>query len=455
MAETTGPGAHRVVIIGGGFGGLHAARSLAKAPVAITLLDRRNFHLFQPLLYQVATGGLSPANIAAPLRSLFARQKNATVLMGEAIDIDASGRRVVLSDGSTPYVPYDTLLLAAGVTHSYFGNARWAPLAPGLKTIEDATEIRRRVLVAFEAAERESDQERRRAWLTFAIVGAGPTGVELAGTLGEIAHFTLAREFRSIRPQDARILLVESEDRVLPPYPPDLSAKAARELQRLGVTVLLGTRVEEITPDSVTIRRASGTEVLPTRTVLWAAGVAASPLGQALARATGVALDRAGRVLVEPDLTVAGHPEIFVIGDLALFLDRKGTPLPGVAQVAMQQGRYVARLIERRLGSEASVPPLQSGAAPPFRYRNYGSMATIGRAAAVADFGFLRLDGMLAWLAWLFIHLMYIVQFGNRVLVFVQWAWSYITRNRSARPITGENPLPFDAPVDGSRPGHP
>ncbi len=423
---------YRVVIIGGGFGGLYAAQSLKRAPVQVTLLDRRNFHLFQPLLYQVATGGLSPANIAAPLRGVLSKQKNVQVLLAEATDIDVTNRRVALSDGE---VSYDTLIVAAGARHHYFGNDQWEKLAPGLKTIEDATAIRRGILLAFEAAERESSPEKLRAWLTFVIVGAGPTGVELAGALGEIANDTLRHDFRTINPAEARILLLEAADRVLPPYPPDLSASAQASLARLGVTVRTGVAVTGIEPDAVTIRAGHQTESIPARTVLWAAGVQASPLSRILAQATGAAVDGAGRVIVEPDLSLPGHPEIFVIGDMCNFSHQTGRALPGVAPVAMQQGRYVANLIQRRL---------HGGSIPPFRYQDKGNMATIGRAAAVVDLHWLRFSGHLAWLAWLFIHLINIVEFENRLLVMLQWAWNYFTRNRAARLITGENPLPFN-----------
>jgi NADH dehydrogenase len=422
---------HHVVIIGGGFGGLYAAKSLKRAPVQVTLIDRRNFHLFQPLLYQVATGGLSPANIAAPLRAILKRQENIRVLLAEAIDIDVKNRRVVLSDGE---LGYDSLIVAAGVRHHYFGRNDWEELAPGLKTIEDATEMRRRVLLAFEAAEREDDPEKLRGWLTFVVVGGGPTGVELAGTLGEIARHTLKHDFRAINPADARIVLVEGMDRVLPPYPPTLSARAEAALNRLGVTVRTGAMVTDIDADAVTIRCGEQRERIPTRTVLWAAGVQASALGGIVASATGAAVDRVGRVAVEPDLSVAGHPEVFVIGDLAHFSHQADKPLPGVAPVAMQQGRYVATLIVRRLRGETM---------PPFRYRDYGSMATIGRAEAVADLGWVRFSGFPAWLAWLFIHLIHLVQFQNRLLVLIQWAWNYFTWNRYARLITGKNPLPL------------
>jgi NADH dehydrogenase len=422
---------HHVVIVGGGFGGLYAAKSLKRAPVQVTLLDRRNFHLFQPLLYQVATGGLSPANIAAPLRAVLKRQRNARVLLAEAIDIDLAQRQVRLSDGE---IGYDTLIVATGARHHYFGHPEWESAAPGLKTIEDATEIRRRVLLAYEMAEREADPALRRALLTFVVVGGGPTGVELAGTLAELARHTLRQDFRDIDPATAQIILLEAADRVLPPYPPRLSAKASQALVRLGVTVRTHAVVTDVQAEAVTVRIGDATEIVPCRTVLWAAGVQASPLGAILARATGAALDRAGRITVQLDLSLPGHPEIFVIGDLANFPHQGGKPLPGVAPVAMQQGQYVARLIEARLRGQTL---------PPFRYRDYGNMATIGRNAAVADFGWLRLSGYLAWLAWLFIHVLKLIEFENRILVLFQWAWNYLTRNRSARLITGSSPLPL------------
>ena len=423
---------HRVVIIGGGFGGLYAAQALKRAPVRITVVDRRNFHLFQPLLYQVATGGLSPGEIASPLRGVLNRQRNTAVLLAEVIDLDPAAYRVVFSDGE---IEYDTLIVAAGATHHYFGHAEWAPLAPGLKTIEDATEIRRRILWAFEAAEREVDPERRAAWLTFVIIGAGPTGVELAGALSEIATHTLARDFRTINPSDARIILIEGAARALPPYSPALSAKAAAALERIGVQLRTGALVTAITPESVTVRAGERSESIATRTVLWAAGVQASPLGNIIAAKTGAQLDRVGRVIVETDCSVPGHPEILVIGDLAHFRHQGGTPLPGVAPVAMQQGRYVAQVIRRRLAGRSVGP---------FHYRDKGSMAVIGRRAAVAKLAGVEFNGTLAWLAWLFIHLMYLVEFDNRVLVLIQWAWNYLTWNRGARLITGESPLPLD-----------
>jgi NADH dehydrogenase len=419
-----------VVIIGGGFGGLYTVRALKRAPVRITLVDRRNFHLFQPLLYQVATGWLSPADIASPLRAILKRQLNVQVLLAEVNNIDVVNRQVIFTDG---VLHYDILIVATGARHHYFGHNQWEPLAPGLKTIEDATEIRRRILSAFEAAERETGPERIRAWLTFIIVGGGPTGVELAGTLGELTRDTLKHDFRQIDPAKTRICLVEGADRLLPSYPPQLSAKAAAALTHLGVEVRTGATVTDIQLESVTIRSGSLSEDVSARTVLWAAGVQASPLGRVLASATGAELDRAGRVVVESDLSLPGHPEIFVIGDLAHCRTQQGQPLPGVAPVAMQQGQYVAQLVQKRL---------QGGTLPPFRYRDRGSLAIIGRAQAVADFGWLRFSGFFAWLAWLFIHLLNLVEFENRVLVTIQWAWNYFTRNRSARLITGELILP-------------
>ncbi len=420
----------QVVIIGGGFGGLHAATSLRKADVHITLIDRRNFHLFQPLLYQVATGALSPANIAAPLRDILKKQKNTEVLLADVVDFDLARQEVVLADGR---VPYDTLILAAGVRHHYFGNEQWETDAPGLKTIEDATEIRRRVLLAFETAERETDPGQIQKWLTFVVVGGGPTGVELAGALGEIANFTLKNNFRHIDPASAKVILLEGTDRVLPPYPTDLSARAAESLTKLGVTVRTNAIVTDIQADSVTIRTGDQTETIHAHTVLWGAGVQGSPLGRRLAAAAGAEIDRAGRIIVQPDLSLPDHPEIMVIGDLANYAHQTGKPLPGVAQVAMQQGNYAARVIQARQ---------QGKSLPPFHYRDLGSMATIGRASAVADLGRLHFSGWIGWMMWLFIHLLYIVQYQSRILVFIQWGWSYFTRNRAARLITGNHILP-------------
>jgi NADH:ubiquinone reductase (H+-translocating) len=423
---------HRVVIVGGGFGGLGAALKLKHAPVEVTLIDRCNYHLFQPLLYQVATGTLSPANIASPLRNILRRHKNTSVLLAEATRIDAANRRVILSDGS---IEYDTLIVSAGSSHQYFGHDEWEKFAPGLKTVEDATDMRRRILLAFETAEREPDPEKLRAWMTFVIVGGGPTGAELAGALGEIANDTLRHDFRQINPSEARIILVEGTDRVLPAYPPQLSAAASKMIERLGVTVRTGAMVTDVRKDSVTVREGDKTETIPTRTILWAAGVLGSPLGRMVAAECGAQCDKAGRVVVEPDLTVAGHPEIFVVGDLANFAHQTGEPLPGVAQPAIQEGRYVAGVIANRLRGEKSKP---------FHYFDKGNLATIGRGAAVADLNGLRLSGLPAWLLWIFVHLLYIVEFQNRLLVFVQWAWFYFTWDRSARLITGKNPLPLD-----------
>jgi NADH dehydrogenase len=418
---------HRVVIVGGGFGGLNVAMALRRANVSVTLIDRRNFHLFQPLLYQVATGGLSPANIAVPLRSIVRSQKNCEVLLGEVRGFDVDNRIVYF--GATQ-IAYDTLIVAAGATHSYFGHDDWENFAPGLKTIEDATRIRARLLTAFELAEREADLTHRRNLLTIAIVGGGPTGVELAGTMAEISRHTLKREFRNIDPTDAQIVLVEAGDRILPAYPPDLSAKAQGLLERLGVVVRTSTKVSDVAADHLLVEFGGAPQKLPTHTVFWAAGVAASPLAKLLAEATGAKLDRAGRIDVEHDLTLPGHPEILVLGDMANFPHQNGKPLPGVAPVAIQQGKFAAKLIEARL--DGRKPPA-------FHYHDLGNLATIGRSAAVADFGKVHVSGLIAWLLWLVIHLMKIVTFRNRLLVLVQWAWNYFTYDRSARLITGAN----------------
>ncbi len=432
MSSSYNPQSHRVVIIGGGFGGLYAAKALGRAPVQVTLVDRRNFHLFQPLLYQVATGGLSPGDIASPLRAVLNHNKNTQVLAAEVIDIQPDQRKVILRDGE---LTFDSLILATGVSHHYFGHEEWAELAPGLKTIEDATEIRRRVLLAFEAAEREIDPEKRCAWLTFVIVGGGPTGVELAGTLAELAHTTLKNDFRSIDPAKAQILLLEGLERVLPSYPSDLSAKAEQQLVRLKVTVRTKTIVTDIREGMVTVRQGEGEpEQIWVCTILWAAGMKASPLGQVLAQHTGAALDKSGRVMVEPDLSVAGYPHIFVIGDLANFSHQGDKPLPGVAQVAMQEGKYVADLIQNRLKGEADSTP--------FRYHDPGSLAVIGRNAAVADLGRWRFSGFIAWFMWVFVHIFYLIEFDNRIIVMFQWAWNYFTRRRGARLITGKDAVP-------------
>jgi len=427
---------HRVVIIGGGFGGLFAARALKRTPVQVTLIDRRNFHLFQPLLYQVATGGLSPANIAAPLRVLLKCQRNAEVRLGDVVDIDVTNRQVLLTNPGK--ISYDTLIVAAGSTPHYFGHDEWKETAPPLKSFADADEIRRRVLLAFEAAELATDPDCQRACLTFVVVGGGTTGVELTGCLSELAHHTLKRDFRHMDPGSARILLVEGGDRVLPSYPVALSAKAEAALTRLGVEIQTGAIVTGVEPNAVTIRRENLTEQIRTRTILWAAGVQASPLGRLLAEKTGAPVDKEGRIVVQPDLTVPGHPELFVIGDLAHFDHEGSKPLPGVAPVAMQQGRYAAGLIACRLRGKSL---------PAFHYKDWGSMAVIGRNAAVADLGWLRIAGFPAWLLWIFIHLLSLAQFQNRLLVLAQWSWNYITRNQSALLIPERNATSSPAKV--------
>ena len=418
---------HQVVIIGGGFGGLYAAKALGRVPVNVTLVDKRNFHLFQPLLYQVATGSLSPADISSPLRSILNRNKNTKVLMGEVIDIDPIQRKVILNNEE---LPYDSLIVATGVSHHYFGNDDWEKVAPGLKTVENALLMRSRIFVAFEAAEKETDPEKRRAWLTFVIAGGGPTGVELAGAIAELAYSTLKQDFRNIDTAEARILLLEGMDRILPPYAPELSAQAEASLQRLGVTVQTKTLVTNIADNVVTTRQGDEIKQISAQTILWAAGVKASPLGEILAKRTGAQLDRVGRVVVEPDLSVSGHPNIFVVGDLANFSHQNGKPLPGVAPVAMQEGQYVAALIQQRLKNNTLIP---------FRYLDRGSLAVIGRNSAVVDLGFIKFSGFLAWLTWVFIHIYYLIEFDSKLVVLIQWGWNYFTRKRGARLITGED----------------
>jgi NADH dehydrogenase len=435
LAPSTDASLPRVIVVGGGFGGLNCVRALRRSPVRVTLVDRRNFHLFQPLLYQVATGGLSPANIAAPLRWILRRQKNCDVVLSQVVGFDLAGRRVFTEDGD---LAYDFLVVAAGARHSYFGRDDWADLAPGLKSIEDATQIRGRVYAAFEQAEQTTDPALRRALLNFAIIGGGPTGVELAGALAEIARHSLKHDFRRINPSEAQILLVEAGPRVLGGFSEALSAKAAETLLRLGVTVRTATRATAIARDHVDLRSETGDESWPTRTVLWAAGVQASPLTRALASACGAQLDRAGRIKVRRDLSLPGHDDAFALGDKVDYSHLDGRPLPGVAPVAIQQGKFVARVIVAKL----------RGAAPPeFRYRELGNLATIGRSAAVAQFGKFGFSGWFAWAAWLFIHLMNLVSFRNRVLVISQWAWNYFTYDRSARLITGEAPSDADLEV--------
>jgi NADH:ubiquinone reductase (H+-translocating) len=413
----------KVVIIGGGFGGLNAAKSISKLPVEITLMDRRNFHLFQPLLYQVATGGLSPGDIAAPLRSVLSHYKNVTVLLEEAARIDPNAREVVT--GNTT-VPYDILILATGAQDQYYGHSEWAQFAPPLKTIEDAIEIRRRILVAFENAENEPDPVKRREWLKFVVVGGGPTGVELSGAIAEIANDTLRGNFRRIRPEEAEILLLDGTNRVLPTFHPDLSEHAERSLIKLGVRTRTGVRVTCIDEEGVKVQSANGEEHIRAKTVLWAAGVQVSSIARQLGQALHAETDRMGRIKVGPDLSIPGHPEILVIGDIALCVE-KGEALPGMCPVAMQQGWFTAKAVQATLEGKPR---------PQFHYWNKGIMATIGRKAAVADLGWIRFGGLLAWLAWLFIHLLYLVSHRSKVMVAIQWAFQYFTFNRGARLIT-------------------
>src|SRR6478735_2568677 len=425
---------HRVTVVGGGFAGLYAARGLGTDPeVRLTLVDRRNFHLFQPLLYQVATGALSPGDIAQPLRSILRKQRNTTVILGEAVGLDPDRREVLIADGGP--IAY----------HTYFDHPEWAAVAPGLKTMEDALEIRRRILIAFEAAEREADPDRRGAWMTFVLVGGGPTGVELAGALGEIAHDTLKRDFRAIRSDQTRVILIEAMDRILPPYPPDRSASAQRQLEKLGVTVRTGTKVVDLTEDGVRVVGPDGTEeTIPARTGFWAAGVLSAKFARTVAEVTGAKTDRAGRVIVEPDLTIAGHPEIFVVGDAAVEPWKPGHPTPGVAQGAMQGGSYAAKVIRRRVLGRPYEP---------FRYSDHGDVAVIGRLSGVTNIGWLgpfgRQGGFTAWLLWLGIHVTYLIGYANRLVVVVRWGWTFITHGRSTRLITGQALLP---PIEAPEP---
>lgn len=424
----------RVVIVGAGFGGLNAARALGNAPVQVTVIDRKNHHTFQPLLYQVATAGLSPGEIAAPIRSILRSYHNIEVLLAEVTGFDLDRRVVQTPDAE---LAFDYLIVAAGATHAYFGHDDWEPFAPGLKTIEDALEIRRRVLLAFELAERQAATGESSVPLNFVVVGAGPTGVELAGTLAEICRHALAHEFRSIDPRTTHILLIEAGPRVLATYPEDLSRSAEEQLRHLGVEVRTSTMVTQVEPNAVHL----GDARLPATVILWAAGVAASPLGKNL----GAPIDRAGRVLVQRDLSVPQHPEVFVIGDLATLKDEHGKMVPGVAPAAMQQGSFVAKLIRHEIrGTHA--------ARPPFHYWDKGSLATIGRAAAVADFGKIHISGFVAWLSWLFVHILFLIGFRNRLLVFIQWAWSYVTYERGARLITGSTYLPGWMPDPNTSP---
>ena len=456
MTSASPPARPRVVIIGCGFGGLEAARALRAAPVDVTLVDRTNHHLFQPLLYQVATAGLSAPAIAAPIRHLFRSQRNATVLLGEVVRIDVEARAVHLQDGLA--LPYDHLIVAAGAAHSYFGNDQWAPFAPGLKTLDDAFDIRGRILLAFEAAEKEPDPERRAQWLNFVVIGGGPTGVEMAGTLAEIARHTLPGEFRHIDPASARIILLEGSDRVLQAMPPELSLRAREQLEKLGVDVRVNARVTTIDENGLTVQKpvaggpgGSGTDSYEIRSkcIIWGAGVAASALGRQLAESTGSGVDRAGRVVVEPDLSLAAHPEISVIGDLAAAKShvpgKDPAPVPGVSPAAKQMGRTAAANILQRLAGHATVP---------FRYRDYGNLATIGRNSAVVDLtspvGPVRFSGYFAWLFWLFAHVFFLIGFRNRVVVLMDWAWAYWSFARHARVVTGIAAVPTKAGVSAS-----
>jgi NADH:quinone reductase (non-electrogenic) len=416
-SRTTNRDRPTVVIVGGGFGGLAAAHALRGAPVRVVIVDRRNHHLFQPLLYQVATAALSPEDIAMPIRRVFRRQSNVEVFMGEAERIDRAARKVILSDGE---LAYDYLVVATGATHSYFGHDEWASYAPGLKRVEDAIAIRRRMLLAYEAAEREPDPARQRDWMTFVVIGAGPTGVEMAGSLAEIARRVLERDFRRIETSRTRVVLIEASDRVLPAMSPESSQSARRQLEHLGVEVITGRAVSEV--DGAGVR--AGEDRIDARTVIWAAGVAASPLGRTL----GAEVDRAGRVGVALDLSLPGSPEVYVIGDLAS-IKCDGKPVPGLAPAAMQEGRHAAASIVRMLRGEPTAP---------FRYRDKGMLATIGRAAAVAEYGGLRLSGFAAWLLWLFVHIFYLIGFRNRFVVISEWAWVYLRNERGARLITGD-----------------
>jgi NADH dehydrogenase len=424
----------QVVVIGGGFGGLSAAQALKRAPVDVTLIDRRNFHLFQPLLYQVATGSLSPGEISAPLRGVLSKQKNTRVLLGDAVDVNPEANSILLADGAI--VQYDFLIVAAGAQSSYYGHEEWREWAPSLKSIEEATEIRHKILYAFEVAERISDPVARASWLNFVIVGAGATGVELAGAIGEIARQTLRNDFRSIRPEEAQIILIDGAPRVLMPFPEELSCKATKALTELGVQVRTGVMVKRIDREGVTIAQGSAEMRLDAATVIWAGGVAAPPIGRALAKSAGAETDKSGRIKVGPDLTLPRFRNIFVIGDLAICLDDSGKPLPGVAQVAMQGGAYAAESIVKRIKAEEEQPP--------FKYFDKGSLAVIGRASAVANAFGVKLSGLPAWLVWAFIHLMYIVEFRNRVLVFIQWAFQDLTFSRGARLITGTTTTDFN-----------
>ena len=428
--QTTFP---HVVIVGGGFGGLYAAKSLKNAPVRVTLIDKRNFHLFQPLLYQVATGTLSPADIASPLRVVLSKHKNTQVLLDKVVDVDPEAKKVYLEDREA--LDYDALVVATGVSHHYFGNDQWQNDAPGLKTVEDALEMRRRIFMAFEAAEKETDPKKREALLTFVVVGGGPTGVELAGAIAEIAHQSAKDDFRHIDTTQAKILLFEGMDRILPPYPEECSQEAQKSLEKLGVNVQTKTLVTNIADNCVTFRQGEETKTLDAHTILWAAGVRASFMGKVLADRAGAELDRAGRVIVEPDLSLKEHSDIFVIGDLANFPHQGDRPLPGVAPVAMKEGEYVAKLLAKRaIGVKVE----------PFSYQDFGSMAVIGQNKAVVNLNFAKLSGFVAWIVWVFAHIYYLIEFDNKLVVMIQWAWNYITQGRGARLITEKPALELE-----------
>ena len=414
----------KVVIVGGGFGGLYTAKALKQSSVQVTLIDKRNFHLFQPLLYQVATGGLSPSDIASPLRLILRQHKNVQVLLNSVVDLKPKDKQIILDDDKS--ISYDILILATGSTHHYFGNDQWENHAPGLSTVEDALEIRNRVFGAFEAAEKENDPIKRQAWLTFVIVGGGPTGVELAGAVAEIVNSSMKGNFNNFTPKDAKIILIEGLERVLPPYPTELSSKAEQELCNLGVTIHTQSMVTSISENNIVLRKGEKYEQITSHTILWAAGVKASSVGKKLAEKTGAQIDRAGRVIVEPDLSIIGFPDIFVIGDLSSFSHQNNKPLPGIAPVAMQQAKYVAKLIQKQLKGESL---------PSFVYKDYGSMAIIGKNKAVADFKFIKLSGFLAWFIWIWVHIYYLIEFDNKLVVLIQWIWNYFTQGRGSSVI--------------------
>ena len=418
----------KVVIVGGGFGGLYTAKALKQSSVQVTLIDKRNFHLFQPLLYQVATGGLSPSDIASPLRLILRQHKNVQVLLNSVVDLKPKDKQIILDDDKS--ISYDILILATGSTHHYFGNDQWENHAPGLSTVEDALEIRNRVFGAFEAAEKENDPIKRQAWLTFVIVGGGPTGVELAGAVAEIVNSSMKGNFNNFTPKDAKIILIEGLERVLPPYPTELSSKAEQELCNLGVTIHTQSMVTSISENNIVLRKGEKYEQITSHTILWAAGVKASSVGKKLAEKTGAQIDRAGRVIVEPDLSIIGFPDIFVIGDLSSFSHQNNKPLPGIAPVAMQQAKYVAKLIQKQLKGESL---------PSFVYKDYGSMAVIGKNKAVADFKFIKLSGFLAWFIWIWVHIYYLIEFDNKLVVLIQWIWNYFTQGRGSSVIIENN----------------